>query len=173
MDLVNHKTIRTTLKTVALTLFSLFTLVSCQNSTLFQESKTLAKEGWEIDSVSSFDVRVTDVTKPVDIEILTRNSALYPYQNLWLFVNELRPDSTVLTDTVEIYLADNRGRWLGSGMGSLYQLSTPMKVYYHFPDTGNYTFAIQQGMRSQTLKGLTEIGLRVKTSEYVQTPVME
>ena len=100
MDLVNHKTIRTTLKTVALTLFSLFTLVSCQNSTLFQESKTLAKEGWEIDSVSSFDVRVTDVTKPVDIEILTRNSALYPYQNLCLFVNELRPDSTVLTDTV-------------------------------------------------------------------------
>ena len=60
----------------------------------------------------------------------------------------------------------NRGRWLGSGMGSLYQLSTPIKVYYQFPDTGTYRFAIQQGMRSETLTGITEIGLKVKHTEH-------
>lgn len=165
MDQVNHRINRMVNRPYGWVIAFLFVLTSCSTGSIYQESISVPTEGWEIDSTAQFQVEIVDASVPYDIEILTRNTSTYGYQNLWLFIDEQLPDGSNKRDTMEIYLADNRGRWLGSGMGSLYQLSTPFKQEYYFPGEGNYTFTIVQGMRQESLKGISDVGLRVKFAE--------
>ena len=120
MDQVNHRINRMVNRPYGWVIAFLFVLTSCSTGSIYQESISVPTEGWEIDSTAQFQVEIVDASVPYDIEILTRNTSTYGYQNLWLFIDEQLPDGSNKRDTMEIYLADNRGRWLGSGMGSLY-----------------------------------------------------
>jgi len=90
-----------------------------------------------------------------------RNNNLYPYQNLWLFVAEKQPDGTIVRDTVECMLADEYGKWVGTGI-SIFNSDIPIRVGYTFPQRGQYTFTIRQGMRDERLKGIEQIGIRIE-----------
>ncbi len=66
-----------------------------------------------------------------------------------------------MTDTLNFRLADDRGRWLGRGIGDLYFIRLPYKQDILFPYKGIYRFEIVQGMRTD-LEGIRDVGLRVE-----------
>ena len=139
----------------------LFIHVSCNSNVVYDNSVRVANPTWHRDSVAQFTVDITDTTLNYESAILIRNSGDYKYQNLWLFVTEIAPDSTMCRDTVEYYLADNYGRWLGSGIGSLYTSLYYYKEDLHYSQMGTYTYVIEQGMRDDELKGITNIGIQI------------
>lgn len=136
-------------------------MMSCNADVVYDNSMLVANPTWHRDSVARFDVEITDTTINYESAILIRNSGDYKYQNLWLFVTEIAPDSTVVCDTIEYYLADNYGRWLGSGIGSLYTSLYYYKEDLHYSQMGTYTYVIEQGMRDDELKGITNVGIRI------------
>jgi gliding motility-associated lipoprotein GldH len=148
------------IKAVILLLFPLL-ITGCSNNVVFQDSKVFPSYGWDKDSVVIFNYEATDTLGTYDIIIDVRNDGNYRYQNFWLFVNSVSPDLIEYTDTLECVLADNHGRWIGKGGGSLYQLPVSFMQQIKFPKPGVYRFELIQGMREDTLAGIHDIGLRI------------
>ncbi|MDR1698491.1 MAG: gliding motility lipoprotein GldH [Prevotellaceae bacterium] len=148
---------------LATILLSLF-VVSCTSNIVYQENITL-KDAWHQDSLATFDVNMTDTVGAYNIFIDLRNDNRYPYQNLWLFVSSVSPDSIARTDTLETVLAGNDGQWIGRGFGSNYDLALFYMQDIQFPETGTYRFSIGQGMRDEQLEGITGVGLRIEKAD--------
>lgn len=143
-------------------LLPLFLLSACSNSDVYFQYKTINQEGWNKDSVLTFDVKITDTTSAYNVYVNIRNSGDYPYQNLWLFLNKTDPDSTSVNDSIECYLADQRGKWLGSGVGSIKEMPVLYEQNKHFTKSGIYKYSVVQGMREDVLKGINDVGIRIE-----------
>ena len=154
------KEITNNIKTGILLLFS-FLMAGCSDDAVFQDSKEFPSYGWDKDNVIRFDYTSTDTLGTYDIIIDVRNDGNYHYQNFWLFVNSISPDLIEFKDTLECVLADNHGRWIGKGGGSLHQLPVSFMQQVKFPKLGVYRFELIQGMREDTLAGIHDIGLRI------------
>ena len=140
-------------------------LVACNSDIVYDGSVRVANPTWHADSVARFEIEIEDTTLDYQSGILIRNSGDYAYQNLWLFVTEIAPDSTITCDTIQYFLADNYGRWLGSGIGSLYTNIYYYKEYLHYSQEGVYRYEIRQGMRDEELKGITNVGVQILIRE--------
>jgi gliding motility-associated lipoprotein GldH len=147
---------------IILGLFAVLALASCNKNTVYDDFKELPAKGWSKDSSAVFTVPVKDINSSYRVLINVRNRGDYKTQNLWLFLSFQRPDKTIKQDTVECYLADNSGKWLGSGFGSLYEMPVLYLKDMKFSQAGNYTFTIKQGMRDSVLVGINDIGLEVQ-----------
>lgn len=144
----------------ALSLLALMA-VACGESATFQESKMLPKEGWAKYDAVSFDYMNSDTVGKYTILVDIRNDKDYPYQNFWLFVHSISPDSVEFSDTLNCVLADNYGKWVGRSSGSMYHLPVEFIHSTPFKKMGKYHFDLVQGMRKDTLPGISEIGIRI------------
>ncbi len=153
-----------TVKNQILTVLSSLLLAACSTQTKYSEFQSVPLTGWSADSVLTYRFDVTD-TEPCDILLCVRHTETYPYQNMWLFCS-LGTDSVAFwTDTLEFYLADDRGRWLGNGGLKLIEMPVIFAQNYQFPDTGNFVFTIQQGMREERLRGISDVGLIIRNGK--------
>ena len=147
-------------RTILLVLSSLLLLTSCQRPAVYSEFREMPVSGWHQDSVLHYVVPVSDTLSTYDIQLSVRHTTQYPYQNLWMFITEWQDSTCILSDTVECYLADDRGRWLGSGINT-YEMPLIYTTHHRFPHAGDYTFTLQQGMRTEELRGIRDIGLKI------------
>ena len=124
--------------------------------------KTIDPSGWSKDSCAVFNFQVDKNYLNYNILIDVRNRGDYPNSNLWLFVDVMAPDSTVIRDTVEYQLALPNGKWTGKGTGGLYTNQFPFRTNVFFPSPGKYTVSVTHAMRTDPLIGISDIGLAVK-----------
>ena len=131
----------------------------CSSRTVVSEYQGLPLDGWQQDSVLTWDVDITDSLAVYDVVLSVRHTVDYPFQNIWLFVENGQTGST---DTLEYYLADQRGRWLGNGFGDRKEMPCLVAQGVRFAHPGTYRYAVRQGMRAETLLGVCEVGLIVE-----------
>jgi gliding motility-associated lipoprotein GldH len=129
---------------------------SCRNDIVFSRFSPISSEKWQMDSVVRFDYTIEDAQAAYQMVIHVRHTERYPYQNMWLFVNDGHR-----ADTIEFYLADDRGQWLGDKHHGFIEMPVLFEENYHFPDTGSYHLEIAHGMRDSLLRGVTDIGLEI------------
>ena len=141
-------------------LFPVFLLLSCNPKPFYEEFVSLP-QSWNSSNILHFDVNISDTTTAHQVYISVRNTGKYEYSNLYLFVTAHSPNGNVVRDTVEIILADERGKWLGRGAASVYTLFYPYKTNIRFPMPGIYTFDIEQAMWIRDLGNISDIGLRI------------
>ena len=134
--------------------------VSCSNKEVYFEYHSFANAEWNRSDPAVFNVNIEDKSQPYDVSVEVRNNGDYPFSNIWLFVDYKMPDGQVRTDTIGADLADVYGKWYGKGL-SLYNLSIPYESSIRFPNHGVYVYSIRQGMRTDPLTGITDIGLKV------------
>lgn len=140
-------------------------IMSCDTDREFEEWSDLPASGWHKDSISTFQIDITDTLSEYNIILGLRNDNIYPYQNIWLFVKSVAPAGQSATDTFQIELATSAGKWHGSGWGSLYTTLNYYKPEVRFAQSGIYQISIQQGMRQNELKGIRSVGLRIENSK--------
>jgi len=121
---------------------------------------------WDKDDICQFEISISDTISPHQIFIETRNNNSYPYRNLWLFVDIQTPSGSVRRDTLCFDLANDFGKWYGQGL-SLYKLEVRYEESFIFRKSGTYTFSFQHGMRDDVLKGISEIGIKVKKRKVI------
>jgi gliding motility-associated lipoprotein GldH len=144
-------------------IFILFIFFACNMGGLFNEYKTIPKAVWNRDSLVVFQIPVTDTVQRYDLFLGVRNDISYKYSNLWLFIEIVQPgDTTAVKDTFEFTLADQAGKWLGSGFGGVKTNEVLYRSNVYFPVAGHYNVKIQHGMRGKLLEGITDIGFRVE-----------
>lgn len=133
-------------------------LCGCSPEPVYEQYIEVPGSVWQRDKQFHFVFDTDDTATPYDITFQIRNTNRYPYQNIWLFVMEEMPVGEVRRDTIEFFLADDYGKWLGQGI-SVYESSVPIRSSYCFPDSGRYAFIIGQGMRDSSLAGVQEVGM--------------
>ncbi len=136
-----------------------FVTVSCDDSTVFSEVKTIDGGKWHVDNVLNFVVELDEEEAGEELvsEIIVRHTGQYEYQNLWMFVEQANGDTTVV-DTVNVFAADQFGRWIGdSGIGSLYTIAAPFEML----EGDSVVVNVRQGMRMDEVGNVENVGIRV------------
>jgi len=146
-------------------LLGVLVLSSCDSSRIFEKNVEIPEAGWNINNKIKFDVDITEPAIPTNFYINVRNADGYPYNDLYLFIKTTFPDGKMSNDTFECTLADENGKWLGKGMGDIYDNQIPFKRNIRFPTAGKYSFEIQHGMRLETVPLILDIGLRIEKAE--------
>ncbi len=136
--------------------------ISCNQKDVFFQYKKVNIESWKINQPVKISCGL-DTNQNYNFYIHIRNNNEYGYQNLWLFVAQKQHDKIVRTDTVELFLADKFGKWLGSGVGALRENSVLYRKNVQGMDSCDVF--ITQGMRTDELKGIQEVGLRIEKAE--------
>lgn len=147
--------VRCTICMVALAVVALCA-TSCKNDIVYSQFVSIPSEKWQIDSVAHFEYAITDTHNDYRMLVYVRHTERYPYQNMWLFVGD-----SLHRDTIEFYLADDRGKWLGNKHHGFIEMPVLLEENYHFADTGKYFLTVQHGMRDSILRGVTDIGLEI------------
>jgi len=137
-------------------------LFSCKSDKLFEDYKTIGGAGWDKDSIAKFSFTIDKEYLSYNLSVNIRNRGDYPNSNLWLFVDITAPDHTTIKDTIEYQLALPNGKWTGKGTGGIYANRFPFRENVSFPKPGEYTITIKHAMRTNPLKGISDIGLDVK-----------
>jgi len=138
------------------------TFLSCNSNDVFLSYKTIPLNGWGKDSLLTFDVAIKDTNAIYNLYVNVRNRGEYPYQNLWFFLSKKTPDNVLSKDSIECYLADKRGKWLGTGIGSVLEMPVLYQQKVKFNKAGIYQYKIAHGMRDSVLIGLNDIGFLVE-----------
>lgn len=131
-------------------------LTACRQDIVYSRFVSIPSGEWHVDSIAAFDYPVADKQADYRIVVYVRHTERYPYQNMWLFI-----DNGQRADTIEFYLADDRGRWLGDGHHGFIEMPVLLEQNYHFKDTGTHHMTIQQGMRDSVLRGVIDVGVEV------------
>ncbi len=143
----------------------LFLITGCDDKRIFEENTDIPDNNWNINNKVKFDVSIKDPSTAANFYVNVRNADGYPYSNLFLFIKTTFPNGKFSTDTLECMLADEQGKWLGKGLGDIYDNQIPFKRNVRFPLAGIYTFEIQHGMRSDNIPLIMDVGLRVEKAE--------
>lgn len=139
-------------------------LSSCNEGEVYYRFHPVKNSTWNKGYTLDFLLDSLSVVpdKRYDIMLEIVNSNRYPYQNIWLFVQQNLTDTTFVSDSVEVKLADSLGKWLGKGSAGLYQLSVPYKTSVTLDSTRAYLIRIRQGMKDNSLEGIEKVGVLVK-----------
>lgn len=135
-------------------------LTSCRNNIVYSHFCSIPSENWHMDSVAQFDYTIEDAGIDYQMLLYVRHTERYPYQNMWLFV-----DNGIYQDTIEFYLADDRGQWLGDKKHGLMEMPILLEEQIHYQDTGTYRLTVQHGMRDSLLRGVADVGLEIVKSK--------
>lgn len=144
----------------------LFCMSGCNKRVAFEAYHSLKNAEWNQDTTLVFEMNIQDPKKLYDLSFTVRNEGNYSFSNLWLFVTITPPSGKDLKDTVELTLAEPSGKWLGSGLGDLYDRKYPYKMSIFFPEIGKYTLEVRHGMRTKSgiLDGIHDFGVMLDKS---------
>lgn len=140
---------------------------SCKFNSIYERSESIPKEEWNKNQAVKFEVPVTDTINGYKIMVNVRNSNEYRYSNLFLFITTSSPKGNSVKDTLEITLANDKGKWLGTGFGGIWSVDAALRndMIVRFPESGVYKIEIAQAMRDDVLRGIKDIGIKVEKAK--------
>ena len=168
MPFFAQKHIKSAENRLVLGLFSLFLLFlqSCSAPPLLDEMTSFENNQWHMDSAITVQWAPEDVETPVYMGLYVRHFIDYPYNNLYLFRTISSTQGVEYTDTVNIELADDLGRWNGTGMSTLKTVFAPIGGgAVRFRGNERYTLTMVHGMRDTVLTGIQDIIVKFESAE--------
>ena len=143
----------------------MFVFASCDSKRIFEENKTIANNVWAQSDKPGFPFTITDTVAAYNIYLNVRNAGWYPFSNIFVFVSTRLPDGTLTRDTAEITLADKEGKWLGDGLGDIWDNQVLFKKDFRFSKAGDYYVELEQAMRVKLLPGIMDAGIRIEKNK--------
>ncbi len=154
------------MKTYLLNVLVILTIFcsSCDPNRIYEKNQDFIFKHWHKDSIASFQFEIQDPTADYNLYYNIRNTASYPYHNLYVtYYLEDSLSRTVISELDEMFLFNAKtGKSLGKGIGDIFDHQIPVLEAYQFNAKGEYTFKVQQFMRMDSLPEILSIGLRVE-----------
>ena len=150
---------------IPLVIVPLMFFAACDSRRVFEENISIPENKWLADKPVVLQMNITDTVLPHNVYINLRNASHYPFSNIFLFLNTTFPDGRRDRDTLEIMLAGPDGKWLGDGLGDIWDNRVLFKKNVAFPQVGEYRFELVQAMRLDPLPGIRDVGMRVEKSD--------
>jgi len=129
---------------------------------VIDKSVAVDNHNWAYLNRFRFDANIEDAAVPYNLYINLRVTGDYKYSNMFVLVTQTGPDKKSETKRYELKLANKEGEWLGDGSGNLYSFQISLRTNYKFPSKGAYAFYMEQNMRDNPLKEVSDVGIRVE-----------
>lgn len=143
----------------------LLPFVSCDKARVLDENKDLNKHNWYFKDRLAFEVSVEDTNKTYNVYVNLRIGNDYKYSNFFVMIHQISPSHQIQKERKEITLLDDSGKWLGKGLGDIYDYQQLVYPQMRFKEKGIYRFELEQNMRDDTLAFIYSAGLRVEDFE--------
>jgi len=143
----------------AVALLLIFAIGSCSKDYFYSSEIEIPQGVWNSKNAVIFEPIFSDTTQNYNIVLSVSNTDDYRYNNIWFFIKTVSPDGFMHKDTLEYFLAEESGKWLGKREGESWTRKMYFKNQVRFPKPGKYSFEIQQGMREADLKGVSKVGI--------------
>ena|SRR2546428_1345781 len=136
--------------------------VSCTDSAVFDDNKTIDKKGWSFHDKADFNIKIAS-PGIYNVFVNLRHTDDYRYSNIFLLMYVQGPgQEKVEKRRVEIKLAEQDGHWIGNGSGNLYARRVFVTDKINFSKPGIYHFELEQNMRDEPLAEIADVGIRVE-----------
>ncbi|MES2279385.1 MAG: gliding motility lipoprotein GldH [Bacteroidota bacterium] len=129
---------------------------------VFDQNTAIVNHNWGYVNNIKYQVKIDDNSVPYNLYFNLRVTGDYKYANLFVLLHTSGPNQKADVMRYELHLANKTGEWLGSGSGNLYSYQIPFKTNIKFPAKGIYHFEIEQNMRDNPLREVSDVGLRVE-----------
>lgn len=139
-------------------------LCGCDGQTACHTFCALPARGWRPGDTLRFDAVLPDSLRSYRLQVEVRHRGDYPYRNLLLAVSHEAPATPLRTDTLQLFLADGQGIWIGKGMGGLYQHAIPIEQW-RIAGGGTHTFRILHLLPDSLLRGISDVGIKLTTGK--------
>ena len=153
-----------------LLILPLFLLQGCMSSPVYQSVDAVPNNAWDYAFKPVYKFNITDTNALYNVYFIIRHTNAYPFSNIWIRISSKNPgDSAFEQSRLEIPLAEQSGKWLGRGMGEIYEHRMPLTRNDNgkkFNKVGTYEVRLEQDMRLNPLPEVLHIGLRVEKIGY-------
>ncbi|QQL51597.1 gliding motility lipoprotein GldH [Mucilaginibacter ginkgonis] len=151
-------------KSLAIILLSMTGFLSgCTDpNVVIDQTKEISNRNWSYVNKIKYDVNITDADARYNLYLNLRVTGDYKYANLFTLVSQRGPDGKKSVVRYEFKLANPDGEWLGKGTGNIYNYQKLFLPQYKFPAKGIYHIEIEQNMRDNPLREVSDVGLRVE-----------
>ncbi|MBB6273576.1 gliding motility-associated lipoprotein GldH [Pedobacter cryoconitis] len=136
-------------------------LMGCNTNNLIDTNEEMPQRNWSYVNKIKGIAEIKDPAKPVSLRFKLRHTADYRYSNIYILMTLSGPGLPKITRRYEYKLAESDGQWLGKGSGNLYTYVLPLLTNYNFPASGKYNIEIEQNMRDNPLKEISDVGIMV------------
>ncbi|NCX96753.1 MAG: gliding motility lipoprotein GldH [Chitinophagia bacterium] len=140
-------------------------LAGCLPSPHYQRQEAVPLNEWRYDFKPVYKFEITDTAAHYRPFFIVQHTEAYPFSNLWMWWYIKTPGDTIIKkERVEVKLAAPTGKWLGRGLGGLYEERVPIDLgdSISFKHKGIYEIAIEQNMRINPLPEILHVGVRVE-----------
>ena len=141
-------------------------IVSCDTNPLYIKYNSL-NGGWLKDSVQHFSFPNGDKSILTNSYLMLRVNQKYRYNNIFVIITFTNSNGTILRDTIEYKVADNFGKFIGSKMINIYELSLLHKKGIQLMPKENYFINVEHAMRNadetvgvERLEGVLDVGYK-------------
>ena len=131
----------------------------------YQKEESMPKNVWPYSLKPMFAIDIKDTSASYKAYFLIQHTQAYPYNNLWMWIYIKAPgDSTVTKERINVPLAEPTGKWLGRGMGEIWEQRMPIELgdSVKFNRQGTYEISLEQNMRINPLPEVLHVGLRIE-----------
>ncbi len=140
---------------------------ACKQTELYERLEPVPGGEWKSSYQPSFTFDITDTLAAYNVYVTIRHTNSYGYNNIWLESSLQLPADTVLTQKLDLRLANSEG-WLGTGMDDVFETRVPVTSRpQRFPSAGAVTFKLKQIMRQDPLPGILQVGMRIEKDQSI------
>jgi gliding motility-associated lipoprotein GldH len=155
------------MKTFFIVLGIILLTAACDPSMVFDQYDKTDGGQWKWSDKKTFEVMMKDSLEFYDLFINIRHTTDYPKSNLFVFLTTTAPTGISRRDTIEIIIANDRGKWEGNGFGKIKLITRKYRKAARFLYPGKYSFEIEQGMRIPEIP-VTDVGFRIEKFREVR-----
>ena len=146
-------------------------IVSCESSTVYIKYNSL-NVGWLKDSVQNFSFQNQDKLILTNSYVILRVNQKYRYNNIFVIITVNNSSGIISRDTIEYKVADNYGKFIGSKMINIHELSLPHKKGIQLMPKENYLIKVEHAMRNASetagvkrLEGVLDVGYKFEKAK--------
>ena len=146
----------------------LICIVSCESNPLYIKYNSL-NGGWLKDSVQHFSFPNGDKSILANSYLMLRVNQKYRYNNIFVIITVTNSNGIISRDTIEYKVADNFGKFIGSKMINIYELSLLHKMGIKLIPKENYYINVEHAMRNadetigvERLEGVLDVGYKLE-----------
>jgi len=147
---------------LVLVFLMLILVVACDVKRIIDENKSITDAAWFYKDKLSFDTNIKDINKTYNVFVNLRISSDYEYSNIFVILYQKDPQKKESSERFEFALADPSGKWLGNGLGDVFDYQLMAKERVRFDHAGVYKFELEQNMRVDTLRYIKSAGIRIE-----------
>lgn len=146
-------------------------ILSCDQTALYEKNLDVDCSAWNYNDTLLYTFDIQDSNQRYNLLVNLRHRDVYEWQNIYLKMSIMDPYGQVQTQEINVPLCEEDGAWIGNCTGDICFLRAYLIEHKKiFRRKGTYKIMILQDMRTDALKNILAVGVRVEPSPSKNKP---